>query len=189
MLSQKEKTGIGKLISLVLRHDPGVLGITLDKQGWAEVDELLRALRQKKNIGIDRAMLENIAESSEKKRYAFSEDGAFIRAVHGHSLPVDLGYEEQIPSGFLFHGTAKKNLDAIRIQGLERRARQFVHLSEDEATAKLTGMRHGSPVILTIKTGEMHLAGHEFFHSSSNVWLTGEVPAAFIIFPTQETDS
>lgn len=185
MLSSKEKTRIGKLISLVLRHDPGVAGISLDEQGWADIRLLLEGLHHRKQIRLDLAMLEEIAGSGEKKRYAFSEDGTKIRAVHGHSIAIDLGYEQQSPPEILYHGTAEKNLAAIRTDGLERRSRQFVHLSVDEATAQLTGSRHGKPVVLRVKAAEMQLAGFEFFHSSSNVWLTGEVPATYLLFPDE----
>ena len=31
----------GKYISLILRHKPQAIGITLDEHGWANVDELI----------------------------------------------------------------------------------------------------------------------------------------------------
>lgn len=40
MLSEKETTRLSKLLSLVLRHNPGHLGLTLDENGWVNVDEL-----------------------------------------------------------------------------------------------------------------------------------------------------
>ena len=33
-----------KFLSLVLRHDPGAIGLALDQGGWIEVDVLLDAL-------------------------------------------------------------------------------------------------------------------------------------------------
>ena len=35
-----------KFISLILRHRPEVIGITLDEHGWANVDELLEGINQ-----------------------------------------------------------------------------------------------------------------------------------------------
>ena len=35
-------TEISKYISLILRHKPEVIGITLDEHGWANVDELIQ---------------------------------------------------------------------------------------------------------------------------------------------------
>ncbi len=34
-------TGLSKFISLILRHNPQVIGIELDEHGWADVEELL----------------------------------------------------------------------------------------------------------------------------------------------------
>lgn len=33
-----------KYLSLVLRHDPGRIGLELDPQGWARIDGLLRKM-------------------------------------------------------------------------------------------------------------------------------------------------
>ena len=37
----KEKENLSKFISLILRHRPETIGISLDTYGWANVDELL----------------------------------------------------------------------------------------------------------------------------------------------------
>ena len=33
---------ISKLMSLVLRHNPGYIGLKLDREGWARTDDLLK---------------------------------------------------------------------------------------------------------------------------------------------------
>ena len=40
-------TRLSKFISLILRHQPQVIGITLDEHGWADVGELLEMLEFK----------------------------------------------------------------------------------------------------------------------------------------------
>lgn len=50
-------------------------------------------------------------------------------------------------------------------------------------TAVSVGKRHGSPVVLTIQAQAMHAQGHPFYLSENGVWLTADVPAAFIGFP------
>lgn len=47
-------TSTSKFISLILRHRPEVIGITLDEHGWANVDELL--------VGINRTRPLDMAE-------------------------------------------------------------------------------------------------------------------------------
>jgi len=86
------------------------------------------------------------------------------------------------PPDLLFHGTAARNLPSIRAQGLLKGSRHHVHLSPDSTTATQVGARHGSPVVLKVRAGEMSVAGHEFYLSANGVWLTEYVPAAFIDF-------
>ena len=173
---------LSKFLSLVLRHEPERLGLTLDSAGWVSVDELLAAISRQKTP-ITRERLEHIVATSEKKRFAFDESGTKIRASQGHSVEVELGYEPQVPPEILFHGTAEKFLPSIRTQGLLKGERHHVHLSGDEATARQVGSRRGSPVILTIKAGAMYRAGHQFFRSANGVWLVDQVPASDLEFP------
>jgi putative RNA 2'-phosphotransferase len=171
-----------KFLSLVLRHDPGSIGITLDEAGWVEVDALLAAARRS-GVVLDRPTLDRIVADNGKKRFAFSDDGTRIRASQGHSVAVDLGLAPQAPPEILFHGTATRSVDSIRQSGLRPGSRTHVHLSRDEETAVAVGQRHGKPVVLRIAAGEMHRAGHELVVSENGVWLARAVPVEFIAFP------
>ena len=70
-----------KYISLILRHKPEVIGITLDEHGWANVDELLAGVSR--THPLDMAGLEEIVSTDEKQRYSFNEDKTLIRANQG----------------------------------------------------------------------------------------------------------
>lgn len=61
--------------------------------------------------------------------------------------------------------------------------RQHVHVSVDEATATKVGQRHGKPVILKIRSGEMWRGGMLFYLSANGVWLTERVDVNFVQFP------
>lgn len=37
---------LSKFISMILRHRPEVIGITLDEHGWANVDELIEGINK-----------------------------------------------------------------------------------------------------------------------------------------------
>ncbi|MEM8882658.1 MAG: RNA 2'-phosphotransferase [Planctomycetota bacterium] len=178
-MTRRDRIGKSKFLSLVLRHDPSTIGIELGPGGWVDVEVLLRAL-QSKQSDFTRAVLEEIVATNEKRRFAFSEDGTRIRAVQGHSLDVDLGLTAVAPPPELFHGTAERHLASIRASGLHPRDRDYVHLSEDVATARQVGTRHGKPVVLRIDTERMAESGHEFFVADNGVWLTRHVPAEFI---------
>ncbi|WP_020471840.1 RNA 2'-phosphotransferase [Zavarzinella formosa] len=173
---------ISKFMSLVLRHKPEEIGLALDENGWADVDELIR-LMNLKGTSLTRPVLEQVVAGNDKKRFAFSEDGLRIRASQGHSVDVDLALPPSTPPELLYHGTATRFLDSIRAEGLKSGKRQHVHLSLDIPTATKVGQRHGKPVILVIRSGEMSAAGHLFYLSANNVWLAEGVPLSFIDFP------
>jgi len=146
-----------------------------------EVGHLLTACRRH-GRPIEMTELSDVVATNEKKRFAFSEDGLRIRANQGHSVDVELGYTPQAPPARLYHGTATRFIDSIRLTGLDKRERHHVHLSADLETAVKVGRRHGHPVVLVVKADLMSGAGHTFYLSNNGVWLTDRVPAEFIEF-------
>ncbi len=183
---RRRKQSTSRFLSYVLRHNPDAIGLSLDRQGWAEVDELLERA-QAAGVPLDRATLLRVVAENDKQRFALSPDGRRIRARQGHSIPVDLGLTPVQPPEFLYHGTARRNLPSIRRQGLLRGKRHHVHLSPDEATALQVGRRYGEPVVLRIRAGEMHRDGHRFYLTENRVWLTEHVPPGYIDFPDSDT--
>jgi putative RNA 2'-phosphotransferase len=179
----KSRTALSKFLSFVLRHRPQAIGLTLDANGWASVDELVEKCRAH-GRPISREIVAEIVASNSKRRLALSDDGARIRASQGHSIDVDLAYEPVEPPEMLFHGTVTAALDAIRAEGLKKMGRHHVHLSLDAATAAAVGMRRGRPVVLSIAAGRMQRDGHVFFCSANGVWLTDVVPPAYIDWPS-----
>jgi putative RNA 2'-phosphotransferase len=165
-----------KRMSYVLRHDPASAGVELDDAGWVSIDALLDGL----GGGLDRNTLAAIVATSPKQRFAISADGARIRANQGHSIPIELGYEPTEPPERLYHGTHPGAVDEIRATGIRRMSRHHVHLSVDAETATSVGSRRGKPVILAVRAGDMHRAGHAFYVSANGVWLTDEVPPQYI---------
>ena len=175
-------------LSLILRHKPETIGLTLDEQGWAEVDTLINLLQQQ-GAKINLSILEEIVANNDKKRFSFNEDKSKIRANQGHSIAVDLALEPKQPPEYLFHGTATRCIESIATQGLRKRQRHHVHLSSDELTAIKVGQRHGKPVVLKIHAQEMYDAGFNFFLSDNQVWLTDNVPVPYIDFTNVSNSS
>ncbi|MGL6074680.1 MAG: RNA 2'-phosphotransferase [Fimbriiglobus sp.] len=173
---------LSKFLSLVLRHEPEAIGLTLDEAGWASVEELIR-LANSKGTRLTGELLRQIVAESDKQRFAFSEDGLKIRANQGHSVEVNLDLPPVLPPEFLYHGTATRFVESIRATGLNSGSRQHVHLSADVPTATTVGQRHGKPAVLTIRAQAMHQAQHLFWLSKNGVWLVNDVPPEFIDFP------
>ena len=176
---EKQLKHISKFMSLVLRHKPDEIGLKLDEQGWAKVDELIAKMNIE-GIRVDNGIINTVVETNDKKRFAFNEDKTMIRASQGHSIEVELNLSEVIPPDILYHGTTEKYLDSIFKTGLQKQSRMHVHLSATIETAKAVGSRHGKPVILTINAKAMHKAGIKFYLSENKVWLTDAIPLEYI---------
>ena len=179
---EKKLIKISRFLCFILRHKPEAINLTLDHQGWAGVDRLIN-LASQKGTNIDFPMLEKIVANDDKRRFSFNQDKSKIRANQGHSIKVDLSLKAQTPPEYLLHGTAERFMKSITQQGLLKKSRQHVHLSEDESTAINVGKRYGEPVLLRIKARKMQEAGYSFFLSDNRVWLTEFVPKDFIDFP------
>lgn len=179
-MNEREITRLSRFLSLILRHKPEEIGITLDANGWADVDDLLNGVNRS-GRKIDRTVLESIVASDEKGRYTFSDDGKRIRACQGHSVDIDLQLTSLEPPEFLYHGTASRFSKQITTEGLKPRSRQYVHLSLDRETATDVGSRHGKPIVYLIPAQEMSRAGFLFYRSENDIWLTAHVPAKYLL--------
>ena len=182
-MSEKDQIRLSKFLSLILRHDPGKVGLSLDEAGWVEVAELLAAMGRHGRV-VSREQLLHVVETSDKKRFALSDDGKRIRASQGHSVEVELGYEPATPPEVLYHGTVDRFLASIREKGLVKGARHHVHLSADVGTATKVGGRRGRAVVLTVDAAGMVREGIVSYVSANGVWLTEHVPARFLGFPS-----
>ena len=171
---------LSKFISLILRHKPEEIGISIDQSGWAKVEDLINGIN-KSGRNIDMNILEEIVRTDNKQRYSFSEDKTKIRANQGHSIPVKVELKELEPPNTLYHGTATKSLEGIKQLGIKSMSRLYVHLSKDFETAKQVGSRHGECVILAINAKRMYEDGIKFYLSENGVWLTEYVDPKYIL--------
>ncbi|MCA1711707.1 MAG: RNA 2'-phosphotransferase [Actinobacteria bacterium] len=163
-----------KRLSYLLRHAPETAELRRDAAGWVDVGELLAALR------LTREQLDHVVATNDKQRFAYDDSGRRIRAVQGHSIPVQLGYVPARPPDLLFHGTPERSLQQVLQQGLLPRGRHAVHLSADALTARAVGARRGRPVVLHVDAAGMAAAGFVFTRSTNGVWLVDRVPPEFL---------
>jgi putative RNA 2'-phosphotransferase len=180
-----DPTAVSRRMAYLLRHDPAAGGLVLDRNGWAD----LPAVR----FPVTPEDVAAIVARDPKRRHAMQDGG--IRAVQGHSVPVDLGLAPAEPPQRLYHGTVRRFLDSIFRDGLVKGTRSHVHLSPDIATARaVAARRRGStPVILDVDAEGMARAGHVFLVAENGVWLTERVPPAHLSVlpetPAIRTDS
>ncbi|MGW7068150.1 RNA 2'-phosphotransferase [Streptomyces sp. NPDC054855] len=179
--AERRTVKVSKYLSRHLRHQPERIGLTLDENGWVEIDALVAAAAAH-GFRFTRAELEHVVAVNDKQRFAVA--GGRIRASQGHSVDVDLNLPPAPPPAYLFHGTVAHSVAAIRAEGLRPMNRHAVHLSPDRETATRVGARRGRPVVLSVDAGAMHRDGHVFQVSANGVWLTAAVPPGYLRFPT-----
>jgi len=170
---------VSKFMSLVLRHKPEKIGITLDENGWADTTLLISGLRRNGyNVSLD--YLKEVVANNDKQRFKFNDDYSKIRANQGHSVIVDVELKEVQPPNILYHGTATVFWKSIKSEGLTTRNRLHVHLSADKETAVNVGKRHGKPIVLIINATQMYKDGFTFYLSENGVWLVNAVSPKYI---------
>lgn len=180
-IMEYELTRLSRFIARVLRHKPSEIGIEVEYDGaWADTKALIDGINRTGRYSIDMETLEKIVDTDNKHRYSFNEDKSKIRANQGHSIDVDMDFEEKVPPEILYHGTAERFVPSILDEGLKKMSRQHVHLSKDEETASRVGGRHGKPHIFRVLSGEMYRQGYKFYCSDNGVWLTDNVPPQFL---------
>ena len=75
----KRLTKISKYLSFILKHHPEAIGMTLDAEGWLNVDELVtNANASGKSITVEQ--LREVVASNDLQLFALSDDGLRIRA-------------------------------------------------------------------------------------------------------------
>lgn len=177
---------LSKLMSLILRHEPGKFGLTLDENGFVPFDALLTAVQSKSRWqSTSAAQIRQVVRESDKQRFEIVEDasGAKIRARYGHSVEGAVAYEPITPPDILFHGTSRRALETIKRDGLKPMKRQYVHLSIEPQRAQIVGARHDSqPVMLVIRAGEAARNGVQFYQGEARLFLADHIPSQFIDF-------
>ncbi|MFN0082642.1 MAG: RNA 2'-phosphotransferase [Ferruginibacter sp.] len=88
-MTDKHKKSISKFLSLILRHKPQEIDLSLDENGWVNVAELVAKSKVKQIIFSFDDLLE-IVSTNDKQRFIFNDDQTKIRANQGHSIEIDL---------------------------------------------------------------------------------------------------
>lgn len=172
---------LSKGLSHALRHEPWLYELELDDEGWASLEDVLRALREEREEWRDlsRADVERMIELSSKRRHEVVGDR--IRALYGHSVPGKLRRERGTPPALLFHGTSPEAAKVIVSDGLKPMSRHYVHLSVEPAMAREVGLRKSrTPVLIEIDARRAHEAGVTFYEGNEKVWLADDVPPSFV---------
>ena len=170
---------ISRYMSMLLRHRPEAAGLEMGPEGYVLLDALVQACIAY-GYDIDKDTVLTLISDSEKRRFELDASGDYIRAVQGHSIPVNIEYPSLTPPQFLYHGTVDKYVASIMATGLDKRKRRHVHLSAGIERAEGVGSRRGKAVVLKVRSFDMYQAGYQFFVTPNGDWLTDSVPVKFI---------
>ena len=175
---------LSKFLALVMRHQPQLIGIELDEQGWAPIDALLGGLHQH-GYSAQRSDLERIAAQDSKQRYSLR--GEWMRANQGHSVAGVCAVElvPRKPPAQLYHGTTRQRWQRIQSSqppGLKPGQRHHVHLSDQREIAWEVGARYRSetPMLLQIDAAGLADQGQPFYRSDNGVWMVDFVPLEYL---------
>ncbi|KAI8330344.1 phosphotransferase KptA/Tpt1 [Chlamydoabsidia padenii] len=177
-IDKKDEVRISKTISYILRHGAVKEKLTIRRDGFIKVSDLLTRPKLK---GVTMGQLAYIVSNSEKQRYCLQQlddNEWYIRANQGHSLrQIDNVALTPITDALdtVIHGTTLANWRLIhKSQGLSRMNRNHIHcalgLPEDQAV--ISGMRSTSQVLIYIDMEKALQDDIRFYRSSNNVILT-----------------
>jgi len=172
---------ISKAMSYLLRHNPEKFHVLLDPEGFAHLDDLIKALGRKYK-GLTKEDVLEVVSKCEKGR--FEINGEDIRACYGHSISTRINYKPIGPPEVLLHGTARRFVDEIMKEGLKPMDRQYVHLTVREDFAREVGRRRDrDPVILKVEARKAYMDGIKFYKANENFYLADYIPARYLIAP------
>jgi len=177
MLNDEQTERLGRFISGALRHFPDDLGLAMNQHGWVDVDVLVDAMRTRYKWS-NREKLFSIIESDEKGRYEIK--GNKIRARYGHSVDVDLDYDENtLPE--LYYGASREEVDILLEKGIKPVKQRYVHLSTSEDKAREVAKIHTEdPVLLIINAEEARNDGVMMLSATENIVLADEIPPEYL---------
>jgi putative RNA 2'-phosphotransferase len=173
-MEPKIRNKCSKFISLILRHSPTKFGIVLDEEGFCPISDLIMVFQNHSSFQwVRREDIQQIVDECPKQRFEIVNDK--IRARYGHSF-LKIAYIPKQPPRSLLHGTHQAAIPFILKQGILKMNRQYVHLSESEEFARLSGQRRGKLVILKVNTELAQQDGIQFYYAGNEVWLRDDIP-------------
>ncbi len=180
ILDSRRRIMLSKLMSGLLRHFPWEADLVLDKEGWIDIDELVKAIREqwrRRDLyqWVTREHVIAVALLDPKGRFELRDNK--IRARYGHSIMVTIEYKRDDHVTRLYHGTRKDILNKIRVEGIKPMKRRWVHLSPNIVDACETGRRHGGvPIILVVNADCLRKKGIQVYRASRSVYVVEHVP-------------
>lgn len=158
---------LSKSLSFLLRHNSDEFPISINGRGFASMDDVLAAINAHSGTKgpITAEDVFRIVASDEKGRFQISEEPGrtLIRALSGHSFPVEIEGEDFVPQAPLWFGTTMEAYERIDAHGLTMTTKLKTRLYEDREDAeRVAATRRGSPLLVEVDAETLYSEGHRF---------------------------
>lgn len=168
---------ITRSLAFMLRHQPEAFDLEVDAFGWADLDEVVRALNERLGEPVDRDDVFDAVEAGDRVRYEIRAQR--VRALYGHSIPVEPG-EPSKPEEILYVAIPSRDVERAMRFGLRGGRRRFLHLALTKDDARESGRRAAREyTVLSIEAIEAWEEGINFYDRAA-LWLAEEVPTQFL---------
>lgn len=181
-ITRSEKTrrlyGLSRWLLKVLRHDPEAAGVSMDRDGWVAMEQIVSSLPSHL-IAFSNLPHEFLAELIEHllwQRVQLIDEN--IRATYGHTTRLLDPVESHTPDAPLFHGTSWELWPLIGHVGLTPAGRRFVQLTTDFDYANRIALgRSAHPLVLQVATRDALDVGVKFYNFGIHVWQCTAIPS------------
>jgi 2'-phosphotransferase len=195
-MDSQERVKLSKKLSYLLRHGAQELGLTVQSDGYIQVNHILRCPGYR---GASLNKIIEVVQSCQKKRFEMKQDPStglwWIRASQGHTITTINDTElltEILPDDrvdYCLHGTYVQHLDSIQSNGLHKMQRNHIHFAEGLPgdNGVISGMRGNCTAVVIVDMKGAMRDGILFYRSANNVILsagvgdTGAIPSKYFI--------
>lgn len=178
MLNDEQTERLGRFISGALRHFPDDIGLTMNQEGWVDVDLLCDGMMVRYGRWASKEKLFSMIESDEKGRYQIQDTK--IRARYGHSVDVDLDYSDNILPE-LYYGASSEEVDILLEKGIRPIRQRYVHLStSSEKAMQVANIHTDDPVLIAVNAEEAQNGGVDMLDATEHIVLSEEIPPEYL---------
>lgn len=176
LMNDYEMEKVGRMMAGILRH--GKFDLPMDDQGFVQLRKVVSAIKENRNRmqWLRPHHIIALVETDPKGRYQISGD--LIRAMYGHTIPLDLQLPTENVPDELYYPTTEEEAEIILETGLMPSDRMMVHLSLTFQDAYNAGsVRVENPLILAVDVDKCFDAGYDIGKAGRTVFLCKMVPA------------
>ncbi len=171
---------LGKIVSGALRHFPDDIGVSLDSKGWADIEDLLRAIGRRSRYGwLEKEHIVALVVTDEKGRYEIRNGK--IRATYGHTVDVEPDLPKSTPPDELYYGSSHEEAGRIEDIGLVPSDKNKVHLSESSKTAiEVASSSTEDPVLIVVRARKAQKEDIDIRKAAKHLWVADKIPPKYL---------